>query len=352
MRLQIVTAIDEERWRAFVMEHPHGNIFHTPEMFKVFEQAEGFRPELRAAVTEDGSIQALLLPVFVYLRRGVQLRATTRIVSHGSVLCAPGQEGMAALDVLLGGYCGEPGHKALFTELRNLADLSHLQPIFKAHGFHYEEHLNYLIDINHPPDLVLQKMGQRTRKHIRHAMREGKVQIEEVTDRALIPVVYELFGKSYKAAAVPLADISLFEAAFDVLHPLGMIKYFLARLEGTWVAATAELPFKDVIYGWYSGIDRAYGPMMAGELLMWHVLKWGAESGYKVYDFGGAGSPEESYAVRNFKAKFGGELVCFGRNRKMHAPRLATWCNLGYRLYRAVMSRRPASSEKDPHESR
>jgi serine/alanine adding enzyme len=339
MSIRIEQMIDETSWRDFVNRHPQGNIFHTPEMFEVFQRSRGFQPQLRAALDQDGTLLALLLPVRVSLREGLLERLTTRTIAYGSVLCAPGQTGQEALDTLLRSYCQEPGQTALFTELRNITDLTPLQPVLNANGFLYEDHLNYLIDLDRSPEQVLQSIGPRTRKRIRHAQRDGAVSIVEISERGLIAACYRLFARSYAAAGVPLAHLSLFEAAFDVLQPKGMAKFMLARVGDNWVAATAELPFKDVIYGWYSGIDRVHGDANAGELLMWHILKWGAESGYRSYDFGGAGKPGETYAVRDFKAKFGGKLVCYGRNKKVHAPTLLRCIDLGYGIYRRIMKR-------------
>ncbi|RLI52815.1 MAG: GNAT family N-acetyltransferase, partial [Candidatus Thorarchaeota archaeon] len=74
------------------------------------------------------------------------------------------------------------------------------------------------------------------------------------------------------------------------------------------------------------------------ELLMWHILRWGVENGYRVYDFGGAGKPDEEYGVRDFKAKFGGKLVCYGRNTCEHAPFLLKISQIGYQLVRRFLS--------------
>jgi lipid II:glycine glycyltransferase (peptidoglycan interpeptide bridge formation enzyme) len=75
-------------------------------------------------------------------------------------------------------------------------------------------------------------------------------------------------------------------------------------------------------------------------MLIWHILEWGAGHGYRLYDFGGAGKPGEAYGVRDFKAKFGGELVCYGRNVCEHAPQLLKFSKLGYSLYRKLKSPR------------
>lgn len=239
--------------------------------------------------------------------------------------------------MLLREYSGGAARETLFTEMRNLSDMTSLQPMLTECGFIYEDHLDYLIDLHGSPENVLQNIGSRTRKHIRQALRKGAIIVEEMHDLSLLPAWYELVRKSYAAARVPLADCSLFEAAFRFLQPRGMAQFWLARSGSAYVAASVELLYKDVIYGWYSGVDRAYASDTPGELLMWRVLERGCLSGFKVYDFGGAGRPNEAYGVREFKAKFGGQLVCYGRNTKVHSPGLLRWSERGYAAYRHLV---------------
>jgi serine/alanine adding enzyme len=334
--LRILRFLDEGIWRRFVESQPMSNIFHTPEMFQVFAWAKGYQPLLWAATDHGGRVLALLLPVQITLRDGLLRRLMTRAVVYGSVLYDPSSAGEEALATLLCAYVHETGQEALFTELRNLSDLGAVQPVLNDCGFVYEDHLNYLIDLDRPVEEVMQGIGARTRKHIRRGLQKQEVVIEEITEQSQLGACYDLLQKSYTEARVPLADRSLFEAAFNVLRPHGMVKFWLARVGEAYVAASAELLYRGVMYGWYGGVDRAYADYTPNELLTWHILKWGAENRYKVYDFGGAGKPSEEYGVRNFKAKFGGELVCYGRNNFVHSP---TWLKLskfGYSIYRAL----------------
>lgn len=333
MSITIVHTLPEEEWRCFVEEHPAGNIFHTPEMLQVFSHTKGHRPELWA-VTEDRRVLALLLPVQITLMNGLLRHFTTRSVAYGSVLRAPGARGHEALALLLRTYTHDVDRTSLFTELRNLSDLETVQPILHEHGFVYEDNLNYLINLKRPPEAILQSFGRRTRKNIRRGLRRGEVVVEEVKEREQVAACYDLLCQSFRAARVPLADRSLFEAAFDLLYPKSMVRFTLARVGQTPVAASVELLYKDVVYGWYGGMDRAYGSYVPNELLMWHILQWGAENGYRLYDFGGAGKPDEEYGVRDFKAKFGGELVCYGRNTRVHAHGRLWLSEQGYRLLR------------------
>jgi len=336
MNYQFVQSINEEAWRNFVEEQPSGNIFHAPEMAQVFGQARGHQPQVFAVVGGE-RVLALMTPVLVSLRDGFLRQMMTRAIAYGGVVYDPSPEGREALGILLKEGAQRTRSESLFIELRNLADVEPVRETLAGCGYVYEDHLNYLIDLSGSPEQVMQNIGSRTRKNIRHALRKGNVVIELVEQASQLETWYDLVKRTYAAARVPLADRSLFVSAFSVLHPKGMARFYLARIDSTYVAATAELPYKDVIYGWYSGVDRAFGAEYPGELLMWEILRWGAENGYKVYDFGGAGKPSEHSGVRDFKAKFGGQMVCFGRNVHVHSKVLLQVSSLGYKLYRQLI---------------
>lgn len=336
-RIRVVQHLEEEDWRNFVEACPTGNIFHTPEMFQVYARTKDFKPTLWAAVNDTNRPLALFMPVQISLFNGLMRRFSTRAIAYGSVLCTPDPEGKEALTMLLDAYNRENRNTALFTELRNLSNLEDVQPILREHGFIYEDHLNYLIDLKCSPEEILNSIGRRTRKNIRRGLRQGSVQIEVMDDRKNISPCYDLLRQVYKSARVPLADQSLFESSYDLLYPKGMMLVTLARVGEAVAAVSLELLYKGTIYGWYGGTDRAYGSYVPNEILMWHILSWGAEHGYRYYDFGGAGKPDEDYGVRDFKAKFGGELVSFGRNIRVHSPRLLLFSKIGYSVLRRFL---------------
>jgi serine/alanine adding enzyme len=333
MGINIVHTLPEEEWGRFVAEHPQGNVFHTPEMFQVFARARGHHPTQWAAVGNDGHILALLLPVQVTLLNGLFRHFTTRSVVYGGVLCAPGTKGQEALTMLLCTYTREVKGRPLFTELRNLSDLSDVQPILQDNDFIYEDHLNFLIDLQRPTEKIWSSLHSNGRTNVRKARRMGVV-VEEVMSLDKIPVVYAVLAKVYEHIQVPLAHPSLFEAAFETLYPRRMIKFFMARVEDTYIGASIRLLYKDVIYAWYAGVIRDYASYKANDLLNWRVLEWGAQNGFKCFDFGGAGKPYEDYGPRKFKAKFGGTLVNYGRNICVHHPHLLRFSQWGYQLYR------------------
>ncbi len=337
MKFKVVRTLNKEIWHEFLIEQPTANIFHTPEMFETFNRTHGYQSDLWATVNDRGNVFALLIPVKVTLMKGILSRFTTRSIVFGSVLCSTHNEGKRALDCLLEDYLHQDRHTCLFAELRNLYDLATIQPVLDKWGFAYEGHLNYLNNLNSPLDRIMSNFSRSTRQKISRELRKGRVSISEITKRKQLTEWYKLLQKTYAAAKVALADISLFEVAFDILYPRGMIKFLIARVDGIGAACTAELIFKDTIYGWYGGTDRTFSYYHPTEMLTWYMLKWGVENGYRVYDFGGAGKPDEEYGVRNFKAKFGGTLVNYGRNIRVHHPLLLELSKLGYAAYRRFL---------------
>ncbi len=337
MAVQIVNSLPLDRWSEYVCRHPDGNIFHTPEMFAVFQRSKGFLPELWAAVDGD-RVLGLMAPVQISLFQGLLKRVTTRSVVYGGILAEAGSEGRAALDLLLRTYQRQSDRRAVFTEIRNLSPLSpEMLRILGDNHFDYEGHLNYHIDLSGEPEEIFSRIGKRTRKNIHHGLNQGKVTIEEVTDPAGLRDCYALLQQTFHAARVPLADFSLFRSAFEVLSERKMILVTLAYANHLAGAVSIELLYKNVAYGWYGGMDRRCGSNSINEILIWQVLQRCRELGCTVYDFGGAGKPDVPYGVRNFKAKFGGDLLSLGRNTWARNDRIFHFYRSCYAILRSLV---------------
>ncbi len=333
----IVNTLPEDKWRSFVDQHPAGNIFHTPEMFQVFSCTRNHYPEIWAAVDHDNRVLALMPIVKLSVLPGSTNRLTTRSIVYGGILSEESEAGSSAVIDLLSEYKRQTGSRVLFTEIRNISPAGHFQPALIQAGFNYEDHLNYLVDLNRASQEVFLDIGNRTRKNIRRAMRHGKVSIEQVDCEAQIKLIYNLLQKTFQAAMIPLADISLFEASAEILLPKGMIRFTAATVEGNMAAVSVELLYHRVMYGWYGGTDRTYSAYVPNEVLTWFLLNWGIENGYALYDFGGAGKPDQEYGVRHFKAKFGGELVCYGRNTWIPSAFNLGLSKVGYSILRRIL---------------
>jgi serine/alanine adding enzyme len=333
--LRVVRQLDQATWREFVDQEPTGNIFHSPEMFEAFLRTDGYRPNLWAAVDAESHPLALFVPVEIRLVRGPLRYLTTRAVAYGSVVCKRDQRGQGALAVLLHRYSREVERSVLFTELRNMADMQDVQHVLVNRGFEFQEHVNFLIDLTCSPDEIWARIRSNARRNIRKAEKLN-VHVREANDMADIDRAYSVLVQAYNRLRVPLPPASLFRAAFEILAPVNMMRVLLASVEGVTVGALTLLLHKRVALYWYTGILRQHATYRPADLLAWRGLQLSRELGMQTFDFGGAGIPQRDYGVRDFKAKFGGNLVNFGRNTRIHAPIRFDLGQAAYRAWRRV----------------
>jgi serine/alanine adding enzyme len=335
MSFEIVRSLSEGEWRHFVNENPAGNIFHTPEMFQVFSRVKGHHPEVWAAVEGD-QVLALLVPVQITLMEGPLRYLTTRTVVYGGILSDQRTEGRQALARLIQRYKETTKRIPLFTEVRNRCDTGQLQPILAEFGFVLEGHLNYLIDLEQPEHVLWSNISKSMQKHIRTAEKKGAY-VEEITDRKQVAVAYRFLREVFARVHVPLADLELFQAAFDILVPKGMCRMIMAHAGDREIGARIVLLHKNTILDWYAGASRVFSAYHPEELMIWKTITWGREHGFRSFDFGGAGKPDQDYGPRAFKSRWGGLLVDYGRNTFVHSPLRLRLSQVGYQAARRLL---------------
>jgi lipid II:glycine glycyltransferase (peptidoglycan interpeptide bridge formation enzyme) len=98
-----------------------------------------------------------------------------------------------------------------------------------------------------------------------------------------------------------------------------MLRINVAYHDDTPLGADLILLYRGAVFDWYRGLQRVKS-LYPGECLVWHQMEWAKEQGFTIYDFAGAGYPNLPYGVREFKAKFGGTQVNYGRYRRVYAP--------------------------------
>lgn len=311
--------IDGENWRRLVEANADANIFHTCALLACLHKTRDLVPHTYGAVNvRTGELGALMVATQVKLFGPPAERFTSRAVVYGGLLCAD----PAALATLLPVYEAGMRRRVLFTEIRNIRDASAFDAPLQAAGYRYEPHLNYLLDLSLGTEALRQRISRGARKNIRRTLEQG-VAIRLVTDRSDLDVFYGLISTTYKRARVPVFRREVFQAVWADLVPQGMACFWVLSAAGRDLAARVVLFHKKVAYDWYAG---SVSPMPRGfypnETLVWTALEEAARRGCTSFDFGGAGRPGEPYGVREFKSKFKGQLVEYGRYRRVHAPAL------------------------------
>lgn len=323
-------------WDDFVDGHSKGGIFHTSDMVRVFETAKGYSPLPLAAIGPDGEIRAMLVAVRVQTLPSPFGGVSSRSIWFSEPLCRDDSASIDALCKLIELHDRVMCRKTLFAEVRPLYAPGPENIALEQCGYAHLEYLNYIVDLTKSKEELWSRVRPKARTSIRKCERQGFNIRHESGDHAIDRLCHFL-KLTFQRAQVPLPDRSLFEAARDVLEPKGRIKFVAAYDGDEPVGMDAMLVFKDRVFGWYGGslLMKGVSPF---EYMQWNEIAWGTESDCKIYDFGGAGWPNEPYGVRDFKARFGGELVCYGRYRKVYAPRLLSLAERAFSLSRSLLS--------------
>jgi serine/alanine adding enzyme len=310
--------LDTDQWLKFVKNNNRANIFHTPYMMEIFNSTKNYKPILVAYVDENtNEILSLTILVQITLYNGLLARFTSRTVSYGGIIHTEDASGIASVKSLLKEYDQIYKKQVLYTEIRNISSTNMIRENLEQVGYNFSDFVNYIIELKRPRDELFNSFSKSLRRNIRKSMKNGFC-IERIKDISQIAVLYDLLQKSYSRGKVPLPDISLFESTFKVLYKRNLLNIFLLKHENTYVAGRVILSSKKTLFDWYAGSNPEYNKLYPNEYLIWYIMRCARRTGYTKFDFGGAGVPDEKYGVRDFKSRFNGDLVNYGRYTKIN----------------------------------
>ena len=132
-----------------------------------------------------------------------------------------------------------------------------------------------------------------------------------------------------------MPDWSLFEK-FYYRKDIG--RYFLIEYKSQIIGGIMCPIFnKKVIYEWFvCGLDGKYKGIYPSVLATWAAIDYANCNNIDVFDFMGAGKPDQDYGVRDFKSKFGGRLINYGRYEKVHQPMMFEIAKVGFKLWQKI----------------
>lgn len=313
LKLVINEQIDRKAWNDFNNSHPAGNIFQSPEFFYLHANIPYFEPIVIAAEANANEIVGLLSSVILKEKSRITGIFSARSIIIGGPLTRNNDPETAF--VLLNEYHNLVKSKSVYSQFRNIHDLSHYFSQFKKLNYIYEPHLNVIIDLSKSKDQLWQELHKERKRNIQISIKRG-VTVKEITQENDFDSALELLLNTYRRIKLPVAPTQFFRSIRKFLGD--KVKFFGGYYNNRLIAARIVLCFKDRAYDWYSASDYQYRGKYPNDLLPWQIFLWAKEEGYRFFDFGGAGKPGIPYGVRDYKLKFGGELVNYGRFEKVH----------------------------------
>jgi serine/alanine adding enzyme len=320
-----------KQWDDFIHAHPQGNIFQGYDFSRLCFQTPGYEPHTVIALNDEDSVCGIMQGVIIKEPGRFARHLTSRAIAWGGPLAKDDDTAFR----LVTEYEQTLGKKVIYSQIRPVGE-SPMPGVMQRLGFSLQPHLDIVNNLTGGTETMLSAIHKERRRNIGRAKTKG-VTVRLTENESEIVEATLLILKLYKRIGLPSPPQQFLYAGKKYLGDA--LKVFVAEYEGKIVGSRMVLCYRDVIYDWYAGSDPDYHNKYINDLLPWEVMLWASQNGFRIFDFGGAGNPDEKYGVRDFKMRYGGRLIENSRFISVHKPLLMFTGEKGIKVYRAIKKR-------------
>jgi len=303
-----VSDINQLQWNELVATSSTASFFQTRECYDFYASLSFMQPFI-FGVSENDKLVGVVCGYVIADGNFVKQFFSRRAIIPGGLLLDK-DISLETLQLLLHQLKKELSKKCIFIEIRNFNDYSSFRSTFETVGFNYQPHLNFHISTQHA-DSALSQLNTTKRRDIKLSAKEGaewyeSKNIEDV--KMYYSMLRELYQHKIKTPLFP-------SEFFEKLVQLSNGKLFIVKYKDGIIGGSVCVLFPDnTVYEWFvCGLDGQIKNVYPSTLATWAGIEFAAANRYNRFDMMGAGKPNEGYGVREFKSKFGGELVEHGR---------------------------------------
>lgn len=306
MKVLLNTQIDRNKWKELLKNSSTASPFQTPEYFDFFNSVVGFCSDV-FAVEKDKKYICLVV-VTIQSESGIKASFSKRGIIYGGFLLTDNSSD--ALDELLININKRYSGKLIYLETRNFNDYSDYHTVFENQKWQYNPWLNYhlsTIDVAR----VKKNMSSSRLRQVKKATNSGAIwkdakSIEDV--ESFYKILLNLYTEKVKK---PLLPWVFFKTYFEKNIGKYLLVYYQDKVIGGIMCPILD---KRAIYEFYvCGLDSEYKDQYPSVMATWAAIDYALQNNIPLFDFMGAGAPDEGYGVREFKERFGGEQVEHGR---------------------------------------
>lgn len=181
------------------------------------------------------------------------------------------------------------------------------KPLFTKYTFQ--------LDISKSEEELLKNMHQKTRYNLRLAEKKG-VEIVEDNSEEGFEDYWKLMEETTKRQGFFAHGKEYHRKMWHEMTKSGMGHLFKAIYEGKTLTTWMMFILNDTVYYPYGASSNEHREVMASNLMMWKVIRYGKKQGCKLFDMWGSLGPDPDihdpwFGFHKFKQGYGAELVEF-----------------------------------------
>lgn len=292
------------------------SFFQTEECYSFYRELP-FLDGFRYTVEDEEGVKGSITGYLIAEPGLVKSFLTKRAIIPGGALLHEDITAKQLHELLIKTREGLKKKGAIYSEFRNYNDYDRYKVIFEKSGFMYQPHLNFHI---YTPSLEVarQQLTATKRRDVKLAVSYGvswelSCNINDM--REYYSLLLNLYTSKIKTPLFPLVF-------FEKLIEYDWAKFFVVKYQQKVIGGSVCVAMNNsCLYEWFvCGDDHHYRKAFPSTVATWAAIEYTAQNGIEKIDMMGAGKPDESYGVRNFKSKFGGKLVEQGRFLCINRP--------------------------------
>ena len=303
-----VKHINVDQWETLISHSSTSSFFQTKACYDFYKSLSFFEAFI-FAVCEKDILKGVIIGYIQKDNNTIKHFFTRRAIIPGGVLLAD-EISEQALESLLIHCKNALIKKTIYIECRNYTDYSKYINVFKDSGFRFVPHLNFHVNCE-DENVMHKRISASKLRQIKKSLKSGAEIIIADSEKQVeefYAILKDLYDKKVKT---PLSPKTYFIEFFKQKIGIYLLVTYKEDIIGGIMCPILE---GKVIYEMFvAGKDGQYKDIYPSILATYAAMKYANEHSIKRFDFMGAGKPDEAYGVREFKEKFGGELVEHGR---------------------------------------
>lgn len=178
------------------------------------------------------------------------------------------------------------------------------RPLFTKHTF--------ILDLSKTEEELFANLSNKTRYNINLAVKKGVTIYENSTEDGM-ETYLKILAETTKRQGFYAHSPEYFRTMWKTLSGSGMIKIFQAVYDNQVLVSWVMFVFNGVLYYPYGASSRESRDVMASNLMMWEMIRYGKKIGCNKFDMWGSlgenPDPKDPwFGFHRFKKGYGGEL--------------------------------------------
>ncbi len=304
---RIISAADN------LLNYEAKNVFQTMEWIEIYSMDRRYEAVFCTLMDENNNVVMLQPLLFVKL---LPLGRYGRIaIAWDEPLYSGNDEARDGILLLMlkeiESYCKK---KAIMLEYRHWRGDECFVKLFRKAGYSAIEWYNVINYYNKFDGEVDKMLSSKRLQKIRSEIKR-RVEVVDVAKEEELRGFYILLREHYEKIRRPLPRYEVFAKSVES----GLARCIIAKKDGCMLAGVIVLFLRGKeACMWYNVVDKKIKKNnKSGLVVMYEAMKLAKDYRVESFNFLGGGRRGKSYGVRDFKLKFGGDLVEEWRFRKL-----------------------------------